>query len=203
MACTDIGVKYRGANWTLRVQFVRRLVEFKHFVRVDDRIYMCSVCDSSLTSWPSYHSCLAKATLAPLSEAPRRRCGVCDVGAWPRETSSVPRRPGWAFWRHSCARACMVCAPRQRSVHFILVLELPAARSVPGFATSHRPRAFCWRKLSATLVVSSRRVGAFSPASIEEPGCIRVFVFQRFVNVRGLGLRPRFSGIIPCRLPSR
>ncbi|KAL3214764.1 hypothetical protein MRX96_051435, partial [Rhipicephalus microplus] len=72
-------MKYSGAVWTSRAQSVRRHVEFEHGVSVNERIYVCSVCDSPLTSRPSYHHCLARATLVPSTEAPRRRCGVCDA----------------------------------------------------------------------------------------------------------------------------
>ncbi|KAH7942641.1 hypothetical protein HPB51_028679 [Rhipicephalus microplus] len=75
----DCSMKYNGAFWTCRVQSLRRHVEFEHGVRVSDRIYECSVCDSPLTSRPSYHHCLATATLVPSTETPRRRCGVCDA----------------------------------------------------------------------------------------------------------------------------
>ncbi|KAL3245249.1 hypothetical protein MRX96_047038 [Rhipicephalus microplus] len=72
-------MKYSGAVWTSRAQSVRRHVEFEHGVRVNERIYVCSVCDSPLTSPPSYHYCLARATLVPSTETPRRRGGVCDA----------------------------------------------------------------------------------------------------------------------------
>ncbi|KAL3257037.1 hypothetical protein MRX96_046544 [Rhipicephalus microplus] len=76
---SDWSIKYSGANWTSRVQSVRRHVEFEDLVRVNNRIHVCSVCDSRLTSRPSYHRCLATATLAPSLEAPWCRCGVCDA----------------------------------------------------------------------------------------------------------------------------
>ncbi|KAL3217453.1 hypothetical protein MRX96_032367 [Rhipicephalus microplus] len=70
---------YNGAIWTCRVQPVRRHVEFEHGGRVNDRIYVCSVCDSPLTSRPSNHRCLATATLAASTETPRRRSSVCNA----------------------------------------------------------------------------------------------------------------------------
>ncbi|KAL3197109.1 hypothetical protein MRX96_044997 [Rhipicephalus microplus] len=75
----DCSMKYSGAIWTCRVQSERRHVEFEHGARVNDRIYVCSVCDSPLTSRPSYHRCLATATFVPSTETPRRRCGICDA----------------------------------------------------------------------------------------------------------------------------
>ncbi|KAH8026958.1 hypothetical protein HPB51_000495 [Rhipicephalus microplus] len=75
----NCSMKYSGAAWTSRAQSVRRHVEFEHGVRVHERIYVCTVCDSPLTSRPSYHHCLARATLVPSTETPRRRCGVCDA----------------------------------------------------------------------------------------------------------------------------
>ncbi|KAH8027296.1 hypothetical protein HPB51_004208 [Rhipicephalus microplus] len=75
----NCSMKYSGAAWTSRAQSVRRHVEFEHGVRVRERIYVCTVCDAPLTSRPSYHHCLARATLVPSTETPRRRCGVCDA----------------------------------------------------------------------------------------------------------------------------
>ncbi|KAL3192027.1 hypothetical protein MRX96_018146 [Rhipicephalus microplus] len=75
----NCSMKYSGAAWTSRAQSVRRHVEFEHGVRVRERIYVCAVCDSPLTFRPSYHHCLARATLVPSTETPRRRCGVCDA----------------------------------------------------------------------------------------------------------------------------
>ncbi|KAL3220461.1 hypothetical protein MRX96_029864 [Rhipicephalus microplus] len=72
-------MKYSGAVGTCRVQSVRRHEEFVHGVRVNDRIYVCSLCDSPLKSRPSYHRCLATVTLVPSTETPRCRCGVCDA----------------------------------------------------------------------------------------------------------------------------
>ncbi|KAL3213450.1 hypothetical protein MRX96_035383 [Rhipicephalus microplus] len=75
----NCSMKYSGAAWTSRAQSVRRHVEFEHGVRVRERIYVCAVCDAPLTSRPSYHHCLARATLVLSTETPRRRCGVCDA----------------------------------------------------------------------------------------------------------------------------
>ncbi|KAH8027971.1 hypothetical protein HPB51_011779 [Rhipicephalus microplus] len=75
----NCSMRYSGAAWTSRAQSVRRHVEFEHGVRVRERIYVCTVCDAPLTSRPSYHHCLARATLVPSTETPRRRCGVCDA----------------------------------------------------------------------------------------------------------------------------
>ncbi|KAL3197107.1 hypothetical protein MRX96_044995 [Rhipicephalus microplus] len=66
-------------GWGRSLGSVRRHVEFEHSVRVNDRIYVCTMCISPLTSRPSYHRCLATATLVPSTEAPRRRCSVCDA----------------------------------------------------------------------------------------------------------------------------
>ncbi|KAL3238934.1 hypothetical protein MRX96_048032 [Rhipicephalus microplus] len=75
----DCSMKYSGAVWTCRVKSELRHVEFEHGVRVNDRIRVCLVCDSPLRSRPSYHHSLATATLAPSTEAPQRRCSVCDA----------------------------------------------------------------------------------------------------------------------------
>ncbi|KAL3213453.1 hypothetical protein MRX96_035386 [Rhipicephalus microplus] len=78
-AVDNCSMKYSGAAWTSRALSVRRHVEFEHGVRVRERIYVCAVCDAPLASRPSYHHCLARATLVPSTETPRRRCGVCDA----------------------------------------------------------------------------------------------------------------------------
>ncbi|KAL3203025.1 hypothetical protein MRX96_042236 [Rhipicephalus microplus] len=66
----NCSMKYSGAVWTCHVPSVRRHVEFMHGVRVKDRIYVCSVCDSALTSRPSYHRCFATDLLVPSTETP-------------------------------------------------------------------------------------------------------------------------------------
>ncbi|KAL3192034.1 hypothetical protein MRX96_018153 [Rhipicephalus microplus] len=113
-------MKYSGAVWTSRAQSVRRHVEFEHGVRVRERIYVCSVCDAPLTSRPSYHHCLARATLVPSTETPRRRCGSCDATFTTKRGLANHLRghvdQAGSSGDRSRARACPAYAPCQHIV---------------------------------------------------------------------------------------
>ncbi|KAL3203017.1 hypothetical protein MRX96_042228 [Rhipicephalus microplus] len=123
------------------------------------------------------------------------------VHAWPRESSAKPCRPGWALWRCSCSCADSACAPSQPFVHFSVVLGFSATRSVPGFATTQTPTAFCCRTFCAALVIFGHRVGGLFARVNQRTGCLHVRVYQWFVNVHGLNRCPCFAGTIPCRQP--
>ncbi|KAL3192058.1 hypothetical protein MRX96_018177 [Rhipicephalus microplus] len=141
-------MKYSGAAWTSRAQSVRRHVEFEHGVRVRERIYVCAVCDAPLTSRPSYHHCLARATLVPSTETPRRRCGVCDA------TFTTKR---------GLANHLRCHVPRRRQQHPGLC-DASGGLSPSDAASLVRPSSS-----------PAARSGASSPASIGEPSA---FVYQ-------------------------
>ncbi|KAL3192082.1 hypothetical protein MRX96_018201 [Rhipicephalus microplus] len=200
-------MKYSGAAWTSRVQSVRRHVEFEHGVRVRERIYVCTVCDAPLTSRPSYHHCLARATLVPSTETPRRRCGVCDA------TFTTKRGLANHLRCHvdqaGPSGAARERAPARRVRH----ISTSSDTSSSGSGSSSPPAA----------PRASRRLRGLSPSDAASPVrpssspaarsgglfarvdrrtvCLRVPVVQRFVDVRELGLRPRFAGTITCRKP--
>ncbi|KAH7973239.1 hypothetical protein HPB52_023197 [Rhipicephalus sanguineus] len=68
---------YGGASWTSRVQSLRRHLEREHGERVQERLYLCSVCSESLPARPSCHPCLASTSTPADTAAPRHRCVRC------------------------------------------------------------------------------------------------------------------------------
>ncbi|KAL3192080.1 hypothetical protein MRX96_018199 [Rhipicephalus microplus] len=174
-------MKYSGAAWTSRAQSVRRHVEFEHGVHVRERIYVCTVCDAPPTSRPSYHHCLARATLVPSTEMPRRRCGVCDA------TFTTKRGLANHLRCHvdeaGPSGAARERAPAQRVRH----VSTSSDTSSSGSGSSSPPAAprasRRLRGLSPSDAASpvrlpsspAARSGASSPESIGEPSA---FVYQ-------------------------
>ncbi|KAL3192064.1 hypothetical protein MRX96_018183 [Rhipicephalus microplus] len=160
---------------------VRRHVEFEHGVRVRERIYVCTVCDAPLTSRPSYHHCLARATLVPSTETPRRRCGVCDA------TFTTKRGLANHLRCHvdkaGPSGAARERAPARRVPH----VSTSSDTSSSGSGSSSPPAApRASRRLRGLLPSDAAspvwppsspaaRSGASSPASIGEPSA---FVYQ-------------------------
>ncbi|KAH7973272.1 hypothetical protein HPB52_023337 [Rhipicephalus sanguineus] len=68
---------YGGASWTSRVQSLRRHLEREHDVRIQERLYVCSVCADSLPTRPSAHSCLASQVPTTAPAVFRHRCIRC------------------------------------------------------------------------------------------------------------------------------
>ncbi|KAH7977148.1 hypothetical protein HPB51_026993 [Rhipicephalus microplus] len=174
----DRSMKYSGAIWTCRVQSVRRHVEFENGVHVNDRIYVCSVCDSPLTSRPSNHCCLATATLAPSMETPRRRCSVCDVTF----TSALGLANHLRCHVDQAGPSGAACARSVRHVSSSTATSLSSSRSPPAAASraSRRLRGLGPSHAAPSVWPSSSPAagaGVSSPVSIGEPPAL-VYVFS-------------------------
>ncbi|KAH7977208.1 hypothetical protein HPB51_026942 [Rhipicephalus microplus] len=174
----DRSMKYSGAVWTCRVQSVRHHVEFENGVRVNDRIYVCSVCDSPLTSRPSNHCCLATATLAPSTEAPRCRCSVCDVTF----TSALGLANHLRCHVDQAGPSGAAFARSVRHVSSSTATSLSSSGSPPAAASRalRRLRGLAPYDAAPSVRPSSSLAagaGASSPASIGEPPAF-VYVFS-------------------------
>ncbi|KAL3220469.1 hypothetical protein MRX96_029872 [Rhipicephalus microplus] len=168
-------MKYSGAVWTSRAQSVRRHVKFEHCVRVNERIYVCSVCDSPLTSRTSYHHSLARATLVPSTETPRRRCGVCGAtfttkrGLFHLRCQADQDGPSGAAREHAPSRHVRhVSTSSSDTSSFSAGSSSPppapgASRRLRGLSPSNATPPV---RPSSSPAASS---GASSPASIAEP----------------------------------
>ncbi|KAL3238928.1 hypothetical protein MRX96_048026 [Rhipicephalus microplus] len=200
----DRSMKYSGAVWTCRMQSVRRHVEFENGVRVNDRIYVCSVCDSPLTSRPSNHCCLATATLAPSTEAPRCRCSVCDVTF----TSALGLANHLRCHVDQAGPSGAAFARSVRHVSSSTATSLSSSGSPPAAASRalRRLRGLAPYDAAPSVRPSSSLAagagGLFARVD-RRTACLRVCVFQRFVDVRGIVLSPRFAGTISCCKPGR
>ncbi|KAL3205897.1 hypothetical protein MRX96_040578 [Rhipicephalus microplus] len=153
----DRSMNYSGAVWTCRVQSVRHHVEFENGVHVNDRIYVCSVCYSPLTSRPSNHCLLATATLAPSTEAPRRRCSVCDVTF----TSALGLANHLICHVDQAGPSGAACAWSVRNVSSSTATSLSSSRSPPAAASRASRRL---RGLGPSHAASSVRPSS-SPAA--------------------------------------
>ncbi|KAL3203013.1 hypothetical protein MRX96_042224 [Rhipicephalus microplus] len=212
----DYSMKYSGAIWTCRVQSVRRSVEFEHSVRVNDRIYVCSVRDSTLMSRPSYHRCLATATLVPSTETPRCRCGVCDA--------TVTTKRGLAnHLRCHVDQAGPSGAARERAparrVHHVSTSSSDTSTSSSGFSSppaapraSRRLRGLSPSDAAPSMWLSSSpaaRSGASSPASIGEPSAFDYTSSSSSstsvgsASVRGLPAPSPAASPVPSKQPLR